>query len=1332
MKHTFWKRMISATAAAVLSLTTVPLGELSPAINNLSSMIAHAVVEPRRAVLSYNDLTDFATYSLEYSASPDLYCEDTITLSLNTGLMNTIPDNFVSLGTEEFPFNGKIYINQTYEESWWFETDKPLFDYITDSAVINYSDSEHNKHPIPIELRRKENSDIAPLFANHVKEGDATKATWSIKSAVQRQEVGDGPDNILICNNSGLIGEMCEKSNVTVEYENNAVDGEKRVDISGNGDVGLICGKMQKDSEINLTLSGSNTGCLVKAESSEENPVAGNAGGLVGAMETGSVLTISGTYTPSDTRRVIAENGYAGGLVGYCNGGKIEFPETENGGTAVYSQIRGTIEGTSGAGGLYGYYSNYVKKDTAQPVTINMENYDVNCTVKSVTAGGLIGVLSGTADFSVDGSAQGANEITVTGDSVTNFGGITGTYQTSALTNTFSVNSVAVNTAAAFTADTGYYGGICGQITGEQAAYLQVNGLTHKSSSGFAGATAFGGAVGNAGDKGSMLDVGTVTIETGVTTEGDDATPNGTAFHGGGIVGVLTAGVLRLSGSTNMQKAPASVGQTNGQLVGIRKDSLVYAIGSGNANDRMWVFNRSNTDVEADDIGTWGSVIRPDGTNLTLASLESKDGANTGVLDFHTTDHTVKVKAPVTSNMANAADYTRTALNMQLNAGDKGALKFADSTNTKTALLSTPLTFSGTVELSGTGNIGLMRDDYKDDVGEMGVYTSTISGGTVKLAIGERYGVYSDPDDSVGRGAIMAHRYNGLLARTGAVSSKSFVDGKEVTKYTPATVSGLTIDGTIDVNSKQKSCFVGGVVASAENGITLSSVTAQEAIRFHGIDIDEDSKLIVGGMVGDISSSSLADITVTNGTAKAKISLTGIIGSSEDSKMRHSAGGVIGRISSGSAFDIDVNGITIGTTITTTDVSAGDISASGLIADIVSGTTRDMTLTGVTVSGTSITNSATSHASGLLGHRWLNTDVEFTEKNGVIISGSNTLTTGASYAAGLVQRATGHWIVPEAGISIRGMTIANATNSLGLLVHDGYYSNDGLYLELTHKDSYDLRSGLSIPAATTYDELVAVTGADILSNRSNGIISITTDGDLIMNGTSCNTYQNKYNKGNLSNNKSRYYYNLTSIGAKESLSDGEKLLLWSLNTYAATNISGYFANSLDASLAGTFNLEHISYYPIDVGSNITIGDATFQFYNEKIELSEAGVGNSDAVTSPTSTGVRTTRGASQHYLMHSGVFRNVSSTITTNGNIHFKGSIGVNSDYSGALINGTLSGTLNTSDSKEIVFEGLTISDSSKYLFINKMTTNSKMKLSGVRTGGGKDFSNVDKSNTTF
>lgn len=1304
------KIVIGLSVLLVMLFSIIPLVFLAQKTEDDSSMVVHAApANSRKATLTYYDVSEFVAYSNEYASNAELYSEDIITLSLTS---NVLPESFRSLGTEEWPFNGKIYINTPYGQNWYFDLDKPLFSYVTDSVSINYSVSEHNTEPVQLELRRKhvdstQASVLAPLFAEHVVKGTGTPATWKIKTSPYEDAIG----NIFTYNFSGVIGDLGEDASLTIDFVNDSyhVGQSLHSNIASASDIGLICGKMFENSKIELTLSGTNV--KYNVESTET----GNAGGLVGTMLSGSVLEIKSlSGTPDSSRSITATSGYAGGLVGYSEGGIIQFPTPSEGESPIYATVNGTITGTTGAGGLYGYYSNpeVVSGGTATPqdVTFDLSNYNVNCTVQAASAGGLFGVLNSTADITIDGTSSDANEISVTGSSVTNFGGITGSYSTSALANKLEIDTVTANTDATFSG-TSYYGGVCGQITGNQAAYVKVSDLTHKSSAGFADANAFGGVIGDAGTAGSMLDVGSVTIETGVTGE----TANGSAYKGGGIVGVLTDGVLRLSGTTDLTKAPSSNvdkdNRMNGQLVGYRKNSLVYAIGSGNTGDSGWVFKRSKINVEADDIGTWGSVLRPHTTNLPIADLETKDGAETpGVLDFHTTNHTVTVAAPVTS-IATASDFTKTALNIQLNTGDKGALKFSDSVNKSNVLLGTNLSFATStnttpIELSGTGNIGLMRDDYIDDISEIGMYTKTISGGKVNLAIGERYGVYTG-SSTIGKGDIVAHRYNGLIARTGA----------------NAGASGLTVGGTINVDGKLADTYVGGVFARVTNGISLASVDAKETININALG---GSPLIVGGMAGYITAGT---VSLSGGTVQPTLRIAGSIGNSKDDGIVHSFGGAIGRIDSASAQNVTVSTLTVKPTITSSGItSIENISAAGFIADIIGDGIKTMSLTGVTVSGASLTNTATSHAGGFLGMRWRNINVSFTANNGVIVSGTNSLTTSASFAAGLVQQATGHWTVPEKGIKISGMTISGVTNSLGILVHDGYYGDNGLYLELTHKDSYDLAStGLTIPSTTNYDEIVRSTGADILSNRKNGIISITTDGDLTMDGTNCNTYQNKYNKAKVTNSKARYYYNLTSICAKENKTDGEKLLLWSLNKYAATNINGNFSDAYGTNaITGTFDLEHISYYPIDVDSALSLGDATFIFYNDKIETSEqvaVASGNSDNSN-------RTTRGDSQHYLMHSGVFRNVSAVLSTSGNIHFKGCIGVDSTYSGALINGTLSGSLTTSSSKEIVFENLTLSNNSRYLFINKLTTNSKMSLSGVRTGGGKDFSNNDKSSS--
>ena len=82
----------------------------------------------------------------------------------------------------------RIYITTGYGDGWYFDTDKPLFDYVTDSVTINYANADHNTEPVPIEIRRKYVDSttmvaLRPLFANYVKAGDGDPATWKIKAA---------------------------------------------------------------------------------------------------------------------------------------------------------------------------------------------------------------------------------------------------------------------------------------------------------------------------------------------------------------------------------------------------------------------------------------------------------------------------------------------------------------------------------------------------------------------------------------------------------------------------------------------------------------------------------------------------------------------------------------------------------------------------------------------------------------------------------------------------------------------------------------------------------------------------------------------------------------------------------------------------------------------------------------------------------------------------------------------------------------------------------------------------------------------------------------------
>ena len=279
-----------------------------------------------------------------------------------------------------------------------------------------------------------------------------------------------------------------------------------------------------------------------------------------------------------------------------------------------------------------------------------------------------------------------------------------------------------------------------------------------------------------------------------------------------------------------------------------------------------------------------------------------------------------------------------------------------------------------------------------------------------------------------------------------------------------------------------------------------------------------------------------------------------------------------------------------------------------------------------------------------------------------------------------------------------------------------------------------------------YDELVAYTSDDVLANKS-GVISYyckTNNGTLYMDGNNCNSYQNVFNQ-NLTNGNSRYYYNVYQHKTPGSNDWNWKTLVWSLSIYSADNISGQFVNPFGT---GTVTLKGglggVSYYPVDIDEGVTLNVGSMNsliFQNYQFEKSEAVAsnnGNTDGLTRSTLSS------DSQHYLMHTGLFRNVAGTINLTDEALFKGTIGVTSDYSGVLINGILTGTLNTNSAKTLTFgkgnTTITSADTFQltttngtqtdegYLFINKIGSDATLDLYCIRLNYGASTSTYARS----
>ncbi len=1324
------KQIISFFTATVLAFNCLPMNDIHNVVEDIDLGFVQKVfaANPHEIGSTYtiNKASDLISLSqkdpstYQYSL---IYFADAITDKLTAA-------EYTPLGSEQYPFKGRIRINQMNQSNFSFISDVPLFDCIADSVEITFNNDTGKP---PIAFQRSEYNTGLPLFANHVVHDADTDATLSAGWVFQVDPFTDTSlqDNpVRYYSYAGLIGTVGTVDDdesdpgdgtiINIEFTNYSAEGSSYGDVYSNSNAGLICGTMNKGSTVNVKLSGFNTNYSVESTS-------GSAGRFVGAMYDGSKLNITtDTSAFLSNSSAVTATEYAGGIVGYCKNGTVNFIDTED--RTLYASGNGTItSGTDegcGAGGLYGYYEN------TSAAEFDLSKVSVtDCIVSGKNAGGLFGKLVSNADITV----KNGSLTVAAGTGVSYFGGIAGSYKANnGLTDKLLVSNITANTSAdSFASGNSYYGGVTGYIDTNNA-YVEVSGFIHDTTDGCNQASVFGGVIATTADTASMTNIsGNFTLDT-----------NGTELIGGGVIGYMNKGVLRLSGMTDMSSAQVAESHDNGgaedvtpsyscgQIVGYRDAALIYAVGSGNNYTAAptdpeteiatpasgWSFNRYVAgDQHVDDIDTWGEVVRV-----------SSDSSNSDTLYFNSANHTVTIAAAETT-MDSEEDFVRTALNIQLNGGsDVGSLCFANkSTSSSAKLLGTELNVSGTINLEGTGITGFTRDD-----GANGNFTGSLTGSsnaTINLATGEYYGANIGSKSTLGngRGEIYRHRYVGLFAKT----------------KTNASFQNITLNGYINTYSERENHYISGLVAVALDGISISGCSITEQINNIFV-MPQEKYQFLGGAIAEVDAESASDLNISNTVIATHITTSGTYSGDQNKKGSQITAGLIGRVSSVNSFKINLNNVTVSPVISI-DTSIADLKVGGIIAEIssnMSSDTRTVNLNEVTVSGTMLSGTGTtSHMGGLLGYSWCNTNVVSPANNGafgVKVTGTESVTNiitaaNADYQGGLLAKATGYWNVGSNGIVIEKFSSNGGKIGFGMISLDGYNGTDSaIYLELNQIDSYKLSdTGVTVPTSSQfYDELITYTGSKVLENNC-GVISIRTKdttgtaaAEYSMDEANCNSYQNVYNTGMINTN-SRYYYNVSANKDDTNAGSGWALLNWSLRRYAAANIRTYFA---DPTLSGTYDLTNISYYPVDLtSSDVTItNNITVIFHNDKIEATEKLRVSGEKLTS----------NESQHRLMHYGLFRNVSKGLTTNGDIHFKGIIGNDIAYSGALICGSLTGNYSSSKSKEIVLEGIAFNNASatsKYLLIHSIGDKASLTLSGVRTGGGLDFSGTAMSSET-
>lgn len=1207
----------------------------------LSASAEEAVENTLREATTINittkeELIAYANGTLKNSNGDFLgyHSNDTLSIAFSKdNLEITDTDSFPGIGTSIAPFTGKIKILNVLTTDPYGEFKKlslnnvSLFNYIsTDAQFINSSDES-----TPL-LLNVGDSGTAPLFAKNVTRGDNPKE-WNIVV---------NADN---CQTGGLIGCNNGNAKLNVSYLSSGA-------VNTDSDAGAICGKMEKESSLELALKDK---CLnisrQEVDCVELGDVTGNsnAGGLIGLMESGAMLTINELPTFATVREISASNGYAGGLVGKCDGGTITFSKGVN----YNDTASNTITGTSGAGGVFGYYGVLAENS----VEINSNVYEITgsntitASGQSAGAGGLIGVLQN------NGTNVAPSLITISGGNISstlnsnNSGGLIGTYKSSCLENTLTISSV--NTTSSRT--NGNYGGLIGYMENAYVRTEDINNIIVSSEGGNSG-----GLVGQI--KNSFLDVA------------GENTISGNKIQAGVLHTMEGDSVIRLSGKTDVKDA--NITQAN--LIQNRKDSLVYALGSGtdyNADTKTgWSYYRpDNKTSTLEDVNAWGQVVR-------LVNNQTLEEA--GVVTVDSEAHTVTLNGIVPNGhtifIANSADFAKVALNVKLNDKEKtaGVLRTSSIYINSTVLDNTNITLelTGNVDLKGTGITGFTKDYESDKNRQSQSFLGTLNGNdySITIANGEAYGFrgtvnlteadLSDSSKWGNTGAVVGsnsnyHKHSSLFSRIGSMSNRAIT----------ATVKNLKIDGNVRIfaNIELK---IGGIASQMIGNTKLEnvSVTAnfdyygQSATysgvgRFFGMDNDWD---IMNNKPEQLITKNL---TIKDCTSDGIIKVSGKINTN---KFGLGTFGTISRIEN--ATDINVDGLTLKGKIQT-DASTKDgedyYTFGGLIGVVLSYDNKiipDQTfeLNNLTVDNFEINSTSNyEHCGGLLGGIWRGVNVIV---NNVEVTNGSKITLGANKSqtvGGLVTQATGYWRVENLKYTDFTIGSTETPNTIGLIVGEGWeptstqYSIDTnrLYLEITDYETSFTMNNVTLPkSCTTFDELVGKTikGVDLGSN-GQGFVSIHTSNDkLNMTTDSGNEYTPKTELGQIKVNPyTRYYYNLDYL-LKNANTGGEKFLLWSVYNYAAPNIQsntnltnkikGNNKNSFDdyseLPTESDINLENLSYYPIDISSPVSLTGKTIKLNNSEMQAAHGTQ--------------YSTRAYSQHYLMHCGLFRNVSGSFS--------------------------------------------------------------------------------------
>lgn len=1250
------KNVISLVTAAVLLVTSMPLADISGVVSKMVSTVTNAI--SAMAAETYTDISNDiknGIYTIQnaedfkklLNADPYVYQNITVLFSNNQSQFKASDFTGIEkgLGNENYPFMGTVKANEGSAIN--LPINFALFEYLSDSANLD-----------TIIFARPEEKNSA-LLAENVIHGDVASANkWKIKA-----DPVDDSGATIYKSFTSVIGNMKKGANVDFDI---TLSNDVKVEVSGGDNAGLVCGTMDENASLAVSLS---SGLLDVSGKS-------NAGTFVGKMGAGATLNIDKCDTLTD---VIVSANNAGGLVGSAENAEI------NVGEGVGINMTGSVTGSVTVGGLFGSYTYSKASEKIFDISkFSGMNMTLDCpsgsTAGSAAVGSVFGVLINSADsvkISITGTANDIITSNFNGTVRAGFyGGIVGRYSANSLKSELELSDIIVNVTGSCNSTD--FGGLIGKIGDNSRAYVSVKNTTISINNPTSSQNNYGGLVGYADQ--AFIDVG-----GNVTVTAADVSANQSV---GGIVGKFNKnGVVRLGGETNLSGFyPKDSNKNRCQIVGNRGNALIYSL-SG------WSFTRTSSKV-IDDMD-WGGVLRLNDSDL----LESADG----VLSFDGSGHNVTINGFPDKNIiiSNRADFARAALIMQHDSND--FVKYSESSVGKTTMSAANISLSADVDISDTGLTGFMRDNGED------TFTGTLNGNSHKLTM------------TVGKeNKIVFHTHNGLFAKTSGAKisnlklvSKFNIVGDNasggdacyigsVSAYNSGalTISNVTADVTAAPSGAYTN-FVGGLVgyvadATREVSFTNSAVTANLTYDNSTTKVD---CTCLGGVIGMVGAATTPapvikfdNVTVGGNITDKHTGSNSRVGGliAEVGAKDNSASVVPNKIS---ITNVNINALTIN--------SSGKSNSGGFLGH--NWYRVEIDLNSLNVNNSSLTVNNGTELGGLVlsttGY-WSIKEVSF---DGVTVKATKCINFGM-----LASTLFGRDYDSYGFDYFKGENVNNYRSS-----------RDATYFELTKPDGYKISQDTKInisPSYSYFDEIARCSiyyssSASFISNRQ-AIISIpavTADGErlLYMDGKNCNTYQNQTtNNGAVWKNNSwaRYYYNLDVYKNGKATTGGAKAVEWSAKLFAANNIKAYInSKNIDFPTDAEIDLTGYSFYPVDTnGCNIK-SNSTITFENKGFNQSEmVSSSNSDnyARTTDGMDGTSLNNVHNQHYMMQSGLFRNENGAVTISGKLTFKGNIGKVNGGSGALVCGSVADDTNTTKkfvkiTGSIVLDDLYVNDTS-------------------------------------